>query len=243
MRRAFTLIELLVVIAIIAVLMGILLPALALARRQAQSTVGNGNLRSLTQVMLMYKHDNADAFLNPFGAGLQTEDERRLDYNDARSAHDDELRWNFNAHPICPPCTTEAFALYWYNSMAEVDGLDRTRDLCDREGWTDRALTLRERAGVLRERAGARARVARRHARQWWRDLGRRWRRRVVAGAGLAGVILSVAVVRGLVFHHIPPATPEELALGSSLRARAAGEHRWPTAGSDASNWMLFGRE
>ena len=66
MRRAFTLIELLVVIGIIALLMGILLPSLAMARRHARSVVGNTNMRSLTQMMLIYTNDNQDAFLDPF---------------------------------------------------------------------------------------------------------------------------------------------------------------------------------
>ena len=64
MRRGFTLIELLVVISIIAVLMGILLPALAAARRRAQLTQCASNLRSLMQATTAYSADS-NSFL-PF---------------------------------------------------------------------------------------------------------------------------------------------------------------------------------
>src|SRR5438105_4201516 len=66
-RHAFTLVELLVVIGIIAVLIGILLPALSKARRQALLTVCMSNQKQLINALLMYCNDNNGRF--PGGPG------------------------------------------------------------------------------------------------------------------------------------------------------------------------------
>jgi len=70
-NQGFTLIELLVVIAIIALLIGILLPAIGKARNTARGVVCQSTMRGIAQLQFQYTLDNREFFTSPNTSSLR----------------------------------------------------------------------------------------------------------------------------------------------------------------------------
>jgi prepilin-type N-terminal cleavage/methylation domain-containing protein/prepilin-type processing-associated H-X9-DG protein len=139
---AFTLVELLVVIAVIALLMGILIPALAKAKTMAMRMKCSSNLRQIHFAINSYLSSNNDTYPcadDPLAGGYWLWMGRGLrDF--ARPQLSTDINKNTPSVLLCPQdrsdpnkyqSTSYAYSMAFYHSPQQIDNMNSTADQWD----------------------------------------------------------------------------------------------------------------
>jgi prepilin-type N-terminal cleavage/methylation domain-containing protein len=120
-RKGFTLVELLVVIAIIALLMGILMPALAQVRRLAQRIMCGTNLSAIGKACIVYANDNDEDLPRAGGRGSEWSNQGKIAEWDAlQEDYDDPVEWT--AFGDKPPDGEATITSCFYLLIKYTDG-------------------------------------------------------------------------------------------------------------------------
>jgi prepilin-type N-terminal cleavage/methylation domain-containing protein/prepilin-type processing-associated H-X9-DG protein len=140
-RRAFTLVELLVVVAIIAVLAGLLLPAVARASGSGRQIFCQNNLRQLGIAWVVYAHDHDDRIAYNLGA---TDIKLMLDSGEHYNWANSLLNWELDASNTNELLNTQASLGPYLSASAPIfrcpsdNVLSRVQRVA---GWSHRSRT------------------------------------------------------------------------------------------------------